>query len=461
MPGAASVVCGGGVAVAFPRAASLRVVSGDTGLASRLMRAVYGDWAGAGAGDDGRVTYSPAPLPRGEAAEGGRYLWTDAFGVLNFVTAAARCGEAGDARGRDAALGAALGLVAAVHGTLGQPRPRGSSAGGGLPRDGAFPMAPSSRPPFALGGQSVRRRYKGLRIGKPRAAAESDPGMELDGQYWHYHDKWLFALARLAAEVGPGTATGGALAREAVSLVKDTHPLWVERSAATGEPLGVRWKVNMDCTPIRGMFPTHPTSDALSGLVAYAAVAAVAGPAGDSVREDIDGECRDMARIARALTPTVSFDSLGWGLEAWVAQWLPRRPHQGDASQAAEAGGAAAAAAARRYAAHAENVLSQSAFDNACDPRERRALPFRVYGAWLGARLSGHSTLVNTAAELAREAATEELHVIDHFHSTPAFLDSALEPHTLVSINRVMLAAALDPLAFSRRAEENTITRSM
>mmetsp|Transcript_30380 Transcript_30380/g.75473 ORF Transcript_30380/g.75473 Transcript_30380/m.75473 type:complete len:144 (-) Transcript_30380:260-691(-) len=38
-------------------------------------------------------------------------------------------------------------------------------------------------------------------------------------------------------------------------------------------PLGIRWKVNMDMSPIRGMPATRPSSDALSGLVAYSAVA--------------------------------------------------------------------------------------------------------------------------------------------------------------------------------------------
>ena len=32
-------------------------------------------------------------------------------------------------------------------------------------------------------------RFVGLRIGKTRAAARSDPGMGLDGMYFHYIDK--------------------------------------------------------------------------------------------------------------------------------------------------------------------------------------------------------------------------------------------------------------------------------
>jgi len=53
------------------------------------MRDVYGDW-------NSSPRWKPAPLPYGEAGElklsdktiQRRYLWTDAFGVLNFVTLA-------------------------------------------------------------------------------------------------------------------------------------------------------------------------------------------------------------------------------------------------------------------------------------------------------------------------------------------------------------------------------------
>ena len=412
-----------GLAAAFPRGPTLRVTQADTAQAAQLMRAVYGDWSGAaGRGASASHSFAPRPLPRDEAA-GGRYLWTDAFGVLNFVTAAARCGEVDDAGGREDALAAALGLVVAVHDALGQPRAEAD-------------MMPSGRPPF--GGRP--RRYRGLRIGKPRAAAESDCGMGLDGMYFHYHDKWLFALARLAAEVGPHTTTGAALASEAVSLVKDTHALWVECNAA-GRPLGVRWKVNMDMSPIRGMPPTRPSSDAISGLVAYRAVATVARRAGTSVREEIEEECQDMATIASALHPVVSSDSLGWGLEAWEAQWLPRLSARSEFAESFEV--------VRRYAAHADAVLTLSAFENATDPRDRRSLPFRAYGSWIGARLSERASLVDTASALARAAAREELHVLAH--SPPAFADGH---DALASINRVMLATALDPLAFSRHADE-------
>ena len=53
------------------------------------------------------------------------------LGVLNLVTAAARCGQRGDAGGRAATLSAAAALVEAVHHTLGQPR------------SAHLPMAPS------------------------------------------------------------------------------------------------------------------------------------------------------------------------------------------------------------------------------------------------------------------------------------------------------------------------------
>ena len=50
-----------------------------------------------------------------------RYLWTDAFGVLGFVSLAEAKGRVNDTWGSSASLGAAATLIEAVHATLGTP----------------------------------------------------------------------------------------------------------------------------------------------------------------------------------------------------------------------------------------------------------------------------------------------------------------------------------------------------
>lgn len=73
--------------------------------------------------------------------------------------------------------------------------------------------------------------------------------------------RWAFALARLAHVAGdPG------LARRALAMVHELHPFFVARRA-NGKPMGVRWKLNTDATPIAELGVPQPSSDAISGLV--------------------------------------------------------------------------------------------------------------------------------------------------------------------------------------------------
>ena len=69
----------------------------------------------------------------------------------------------------------------------------------------------------------------GLRIGKSSAnpSGKSDAGMDLDGQYFHYLDKALFASAVLAEEAGDDAGTRHALRAAAIILAKDDIPVFV------------------------------------------------------------------------------------------------------------------------------------------------------------------------------------------------------------------------------------------
>ena len=104
-------------------------------------------------------------------------------------------------------------------------------------------------------------------------------------------------------------------------------------------------------------------------------------------------------------------------------------------------------------------MRSRRAFDRvvAGDPA-RTGLPFRAYGAYLGARVSGVDDIGDAAAELARDAAKRELRKAlaeDPFDASKTG-ESGPSPFSddLTAINRVMLASALDPLAFTRRADD-------
>ena len=138
----------------------------DLALMEEVMKDVYGDW---------KSDQFPKPLPVHEAGESPshqrRYLWTDAFGVLNFVTLARRANELHNDEARDMYLNAAKRLIDAVQLCLANP----SSA--------RFPMAKDSM------GQN-----KGLRIGKTMTKIPTDNGMTYDGMYWHYLDKVIYVF---------------------------------------------------------------------------------------------------------------------------------------------------------------------------------------------------------------------------------------------------------------------------
>uniref|UniRef100_A0A914YXZ2 Alpha-1,2-Mannosidase n=1 Tax=Panagrolaimus superbus TaxID=310955 RepID=A0A914YXZ2_9BILA len=97
-----------------------------------------------------------------------RYLWTDAFGVCNYLTLFQKTKN-------ENFLKQAEILINEVHNILGKTR------------DGSKRLNNISTEDHPLNG--------GLRIGKPDSEGA---GMSSDGQYFHYLTKWMFALNRMA-----------------------------------------------------------------------------------------------------------------------------------------------------------------------------------------------------------------------------------------------------------------------
>lgn len=185
-----------------------------------------------------------------------RYLWIDAFGVLNFVTLSERFPDRANEL-----LGAAGTLIKTVHETL------------GTPRSSEFPMLVDPDRPGC---------YKGLRIGKLHARCNSDAGMQFDGMYWHYIDKWLFALIRYHQ----ATKSTDAL-EHAIRIVKNVHLYF----CVPGR--GMRWKVNTDMKSIAGLGEAHPNHDAQTAFIIYTLI--------DSFRPGVlERELADLARPFQA-----------------------------------------------------------------------------------------------------------------------------------------------------------------
>ena len=284
--------------------------------------------------------------------------------------------------------------------------------------------------------------------------------MALDGMYFHYVDKFVFALARLGEALGgAGTRRGERIVNEARALVLDVHDLFVEREEETAtiarnaagvsrkrKPpcVGIRWKLNADGTPVRGLPPTRLSSDAVSGAVAWSAASRLAERVGGAEPgETLRRETDDMRDMATRLRPAVSLDPLGWGVQMWESQWFPA------AEELAERRGRewGAFAAALRASAR----VPGGDFAAPRRPGRLDELPFRAYGALLGARVGGSRDLAETAAGAARDAARAELAGLGEVSRAAPRSDG------LTAINRVMLASALDPLAFRRLEDEPCI----
>ena len=149
---------------------------------------------------------SPSWTPPLLTEGGGRYLWTDAFGVVNFLTLFK---STGDRR----YLIFAADLITAVHESLGRTRDHTRR----LP--GATDKSP-------LGG--------GLRIGK-----KDENGQDGDGQYYHYLTLWMFALNRMAVATGQEWYN-----KQAIALARSIHDKFIYKRHSSRPRMN--WKMSID-----------------------------------------------------------------------------------------------------------------------------------------------------------------------------------------------------------------------
>ena len=244
------------------------------------MESVYGSFSLI----DDPKNWSP-PLKSG--GHRGRYLWTDAFGVINLLTMHHQYSRltAND----DRYLELACRLIETVHDVLGRTRD-------GLSR---LPGATEANP---LGG--------GLRIGK-----EDEYGSDCDGQYHHYLTIWMFALNRMARASGDIEYN-----RQAVNLARAIHPkFFVDRSAARPRMI---WKMSMDLsTPL---VSSEGNLDPIDGFVVFRILQAAALEAGDG--EVLAEEISDYKRVMEHKDEHfVSSDPLDLGMTLWTVHWFSEK----------------------------------------------------------------------------------------------------------------------------------------
>ena len=215
-----------------------------------------------------------------------RYLWTDAFGVCNFL---GLFEETGDERLRELAVV----LIDQVHHVLGRYRDDDPRTGwiSGLDEEEG----------------EAHPTIGGLRIGKPLPERRPDEAFDeelewnRDGQYFHYLTQWMHALERAARVVGEPRYH-----RQAVELAKAAHHGFTVRTQS-GTPSRMVWKMSTDLQ--RPLVASMGQHDPISAYVTYSILQSngVADPDLDLTRE-ID----EMATLCSSQDLRTS-DSLGLG----------------------------------------------------------------------------------------------------------------------------------------------------
>jgi hypothetical protein len=234
------------------------------------MQSVYGPFDHLPSSES--KTWTPPPKSGGHR---GRYLWTDAFGVLNFLTLYYRTSS-------PVYLTLPKSLVHSVHDILGRTR------------DGKF------RLPGATDSEPLKG---GLRIGKI-----DEKGSDGDGMYHHYLTLWMFALNRLSI-----ASQEMEWNEMAVSLAKAIHPRFLREG--TGGKKRMVWKISMDME--RVLVPSEGYLDAATGFVVFKLLQERDG------KEVLEQEVEDYKELMmRDGKLTASTDMLDLGMELWMCHFF-------------------------------------------------------------------------------------------------------------------------------------------
>jgi hypothetical protein len=219
-----------------------------------------------------------------------RYLWTDAFAVINYLELFNQTSDV-------TYLDLALSLIDQVHHILGRHRDDDSRRGwiSGLD-DQEGEWHPTS------GGLRIGKRLNERRPDEP---PNDRLEWDQDGQYYHYLTKWMHALNRVSQITGDAIYTCWA-----IELAKTAHVRFTY-APPSGDPKRMYWKMSIDLTyPLVLSMGQH---DPLDGFVTYNELKAAA------IRDlaelpplDLENEIADMAEICQGVSLDTD-DPLGIG----------------------------------------------------------------------------------------------------------------------------------------------------
>ncbi|KAI1352306.1 hypothetical protein F5Y01DRAFT_314046 [Xylaria sp. FL0043] len=314
----------------------------------------------------------------------GRYLWTDAFGVLNFITLSKE-----DSAHGPAYVHLARHLANTVHEVLGRER-----------------EPPTSRLQGATDDAPLRG---GLRIGKLDAS-----GPDGDGMYHHYLTLWMYALDVLARATRE--ARWNSLA---VELAQAIHPRFIVQRHGRESMV---WKISTDMR--RVLVGSKGHLDDVTGFVVFRRLRDTARHFDASGSEVLTAEIEQYARIMENSSLSLSGDPLDLGMGLWLAHF------ERDASWSRELSAQALEIAQERFLVAAAKPLTAAS--------RLHRLAFREFGACLGIK----------CYEEGLESLMEGVETVLNIWKDKLLDDEDGQDEDLRPINLVMYAAALIPGAF-------------
>ena len=347
------------------------------------------------------AAWTPPPMAEGHR---GRYLWTDAFGVLNLLTLSALTSET-----RYATLAARL--IDTVHNTLGRTR------------DGTRRLPGATEEHPLLGG---------LRIGKEDE--EDDPGGDGDGQYHHYLTIWMFALNRMARASGERKYND-----LAIELAKAIHPHFV-RERDSPRPR-MYWKMSIDLS--RPMVRSEGNLDPIDGYVIYSLLQKDYEGNKDVLQQEIEEYKRILETKWRRY---VSDDPLDLGMTMWTAHWF-----DGKEEWATELSRRAAVCLRKCPVLLAWTFMNEASLgalveeEKYFDAPARFRLAFREFGTCLGVQCHCTAAAEGSAAGKEKTYWDQLVEKIVTTWAPSLEKDPAAVKLKLQPITMTMYATALDP----------------
>ncbi|MBE9521478.1 MAG: hypothetical protein IME97_10120 [Proteobacteria bacterium] len=217
-----------------------------------------------------------------------RYLWTDAFGVCNYLTLY-------EQSGREAHLQMALNLVDQVHEVLGCHRdddPRRGWISGLDERQGR--LHPTA------GGLRIGKKMQERQPGEP---FDESLEWERDGQYYHYLTKWMHALCCVNRAIDNPVYT--AWAKELAERVHNAFCF-----TAGGATKRLYWKMSIDLS--RPQVDAMGHHDPLDGLITCLEIRERAVEQPEMDLSALDAAIIDLADMCQGVNWTTP-DPLGLG----------------------------------------------------------------------------------------------------------------------------------------------------